>query len=97
MNTPEDEFGLVLRPELSLQQRAERALRMFGPGHVLPATSERRGHDRTPYFYRKMAVACAQDARHPMTRVLCRGDVSVFVSLAKSYLASYRKMKGATA
>lgn len=94
MSTPQDEFGLVLKPELSIEQRAMRAMKLFGWGYVLPATSDGKGHHRTAYFYRQVAIRFAQDARHPMTRVLCRGDVSVFVSLAKSYLASYRKMKG---
>lgn len=94
LNRPQDEFGLVLKPELSIGQRALRAFRLFGFGHVLPATSDGKGHHRTPYFYRQMAIRFAQDARHPVTRILGRGDVSVYEQLAKSYLASYRKMKG---
>jgi len=92
--TPQDEFGLVLRPELTLPQRAQRAFNLFGFGHVLPATSEGRGHGRTPYFHRLMAIRFAQDARHPLTRYLAKGGENVFEQLARSYLATYRKMKG---
>lgn len=95
-DSTQDEFGLRMRPGMETQRaRIERAFGFFGFGHCLAASSDRRGHDRTAYFYRQVAIRFAQDARHPMTRVLCRGDVSTFTSLAKTYLAEFRKRKGA--
>lgn len=89
MKTADDEFGLVLRPKLSLAQRAERAMLLFGPGHVLPATSARLGHGRTSFFYRQAAIDFARSHRQQ----LFPGS-DVCLRLAKAYLASYRRMKG---
>jgi hypothetical protein len=47
------------------------------------------GRGRTRYFYRKMAIRLFQDSRQ------CewfKGQRATFLSLAKSYLASYRKL-----
>lgn len=56
------------------------------------------GRDRTPYFYRKMAISCARDARIYRNWANTFPNIrETFEYLAKSYLASYRKLKGVSA
>ncbi len=87
MTTTQDEFGLNLRPGMTSRERVERAFRLFHT--VIPADSAARGRDRTPYFYRREAINWARAARQ------WGGDMrETCVSLAKSYLASYRRMTG---
>jgi hypothetical protein len=60
-------------------------------GSVIPASTEDTTRRRTAYFYRAQAIAWARMARRQWPpggdmQALCR-------RLAKSYLASYRKLK----
>jgi hypothetical protein len=66
--------------------------RQFALFHtIIPAYSGNIGQRRTSYFYRKQAIAWAGMARQhwptPDFPALC-------ARLAKSYLATYRKLKG---
>lgn len=60
---------------------------------LLPQSSEPRHKGRTAYFYRKMAIAFAQDARRTWLNRHFAGYTETHAQLAKSYLASYRKVK----
>ena len=59
------------------------------PGAVAGGGSTLRilGRERTPYFYRKQAIAWAQHARRGGF-----GDVAMCIGFAKSYLKTYREM-----
>ena len=62
-------------------------------GSVIPASTGDYDRRRTPYFYRRAAIAWASLARQwwstPTFAPLC-------ARFAKSYLATYRQMKSAT-
>jgi hypothetical protein len=60
-------------------------------GSVIPASTADVTRSRTAYFYRQQAIAWARMGRQPWPpggdmQALCR-------RLAKSYLASYRKLE----
>jgi len=82
------------------RERIEREYSFFGS--VIPAATDDPGRKRTAYFYRKMALAFARDARE------FRRSISYYVtdgpgfldtlnSLAKTYLREYRQRKAAAA
>jgi len=69
------------------RERIERAFELFGT--IIPASSQDTERRRTAYFYRREAISWARMARQwwpAGMQATCR-------RLAKSYLASYRKMK----
>ena len=75
------------------REKIERTFELFGS--VIPTSTADTERRRTAYFYRQQAIAWARMARQHWPpggdmQALCR-------RLAKSYLASYRKMKVRTA
>jgi hypothetical protein len=74
------------------KDQIERQFTLFGS--VIPASTADTNRGRTSHFYRSQAIGWARMARQlwPTTDMapLCR-------RLAKSYLATYRAMKGALA
>lgn len=56
------------------------------------------GRERTPYFYRKMALTFLRDAlMFRRCGEFFPGQYDTYKSLALSYLASFKKMKGQVA
>jgi hypothetical protein len=80
------------RTSLTLTRpQIEKDFRLFGS--VIPASSADQDRRRTPYFFRKWAIRCAHDARrHRHWRPRLSLTLAV---IAKRYLATYRRMKGA--
>lgn len=87
-------------------QEIDRQLEIYGcivPAMQLGSCTSRRhpgqldtvipGRERTAYFYRKMAIRFAQDARRKYLEKLFPGYIETNLWLAKNYLATYRKMK----
>jgi len=70
------------------RERIERKYKLFGT--IIAASTVDYDRTRTPYFYQKSAIAWARMAREVWPTEsfppLCR-------RMAKSYLATYRKMK----
>jgi hypothetical protein len=66
-----------------------RTFELFGT--IIPSSTEDTTRRRTAYFYRQQAIAWARMGRQPWPP---GGDMqSLCRRLAKSYLASYRKLR----
>ena len=81
----------VFHVEQLTRLQIEQTFKLFG--QVIPASTDDYNRRRTSYFYRREAIAWAREARLPNWQAITRRETAV--RLAKSYLAIYRRMKGA--
>jgi len=85
------EVSQLFHLEQLTRQQIEKEFKVCGS--ILPASTADYDRRRTPYFYRREAIAWASLARQwwstPTFAPLC-------ARFAKSYLATYRQMKSAT-
>ena len=72
------------------RQQIEKRFQLFAS--IIPANSEDPCRQRTPYFYRREAIAWARMARQWWPTATFAPLCARF---AKSYLATYRQMKSA--
>lgn len=75
-----------------VETERERHWRLFHS--IIPADSLQHGRKRTPYFYRLQAINWARTARELGWFDGGRMRTTA-ISIAKMYLADFRKMKGA--